>query len=139
MTAPYSKEALDAESSGADFDLRTALISRFKLSPEKIRAVQDLMPQESLSFVDAALRLGFVTLEQIDDALDWAKRRQSEDSGGLIETAIRKISDNRQVVLAQGEMVRPGAQLILAHDSDNPRSEKIRALRTRVAVAERSP
>lgn len=134
MTAPYSNQTLDAESSGADLDLRTALISRFKLSPEKIRAVQDLMPQESLSFVDAALRLGFVTHEQIDDALAWAKRRQSGESGGLIETAIRKISDNRQLVLAQGEMVKPGAQLILAHDADNPRSEKIRALRTELLL-----
>jgi len=133
VSAPYSKETPDAESSGTDLDLRTALISRFKLSPEKIRAVQDLMPQESLSFVDAALRLGFVTHEQIDDALDWAKRRQS-GSSGLVETAIRKIADNRQVVLAQGEMVKPGAQLILAHDADNPRSEKIRALRTELLL-----
>jgi receptor protein-tyrosine kinase len=99
-----------------------------------IRAVQELMTQDSLSFVDAALRMGFVTQEQIDDALVWAKRRQSGESGGLFETAIRKISDNRQLVLAQGEMVKPGAQLILAHDADNPRSEKIRALRTELLL-----
>ena len=134
MSAPYSSQTLDAETSGRDVDLRSALVSRFKLSPEKTQAIQDLMPQESLSFVDAALRLGFVTQEQIDDALAWAKRRQSGESGGLIETAIRKISDNRQIVLAQGEMVKPGAQLILAHDPDNPRSEKIRALRTELLL-----
>ncbi len=134
MSAPYSKETLDAESSGADVDLRTALISRFKLSPEQTRAVQNLMPRESLSFVDAALRLGFITQEQIDDALVWAKRRQSGESGGLVETAMRKIADNRQVVPSQGEMVKPGAQLILAHDPDNPRSEKIRALRTELLL-----
>ena len=134
MSAPYSKESQAAEASDSDLDLRAALIARFKLSPEKTKAVQDLMPRESLSFVDAALRLGFISQEQIDDALDWAKRRHSADSGGLIETAIRKISDNRQVVLAQGEMVKPGAQLILAHDADNPRSEKIRALRTELLL-----
>jgi protein-tyrosine kinase len=134
VSAPYSSQTLDAETSGRDVDLRSALVSRFKLSPEKTQAIQDLMPQESLSFVDAALRLGFVTQEQIDDALAWAKRRQSGESGGLIETAIRKISDNRQIVLAQGEMVKPGAQLILAHDPDNPRSEKIRALRTELLL-----
>ncbi len=134
MSTPYSKEVPDTESSGADLDLRTALISRFKLSPEKIKAVQDLMPLESLGFVDAALRLGFITQDQVDDALVWAKRRQSEAAGGLVETAIRKISDNRQIILAQGEMVRPGAQLILAHDPDNPRSEKIRALRTELLL-----
>jgi protein-tyrosine kinase len=134
VSAPYSKQTLDAESSGADVDLRTALISRFNLSPEKTRAVQDLMPRESLSFVDAALRLGFITQAQIDDALVWAKHRQSGENYGLVETAIRKIADNRQLVLAQGEMVKPGAQLILAHDADNPRSEKIRALRTELLL-----
>jgi receptor protein-tyrosine kinase len=125
---------LDAESDGAAVDLRTALVSRFKLSPEKTKAIQDLMPQESLSFVDAALRLGFVTQDQVEDALAWAKRRHSEETGGLVETAIRKISDNRQIVLVQGEMVKPGAQLILAHHPDNPRSEKIRALRTELLL-----
>jgi protein-tyrosine kinase len=134
VSAPSSNQTLDAEPSGEDIDLKTALVSRFKLSPEKVRAVQDLMPQESLSFVDAALRLGFVTPDQIDDALVWAKRRQSAASGGLFETAIRKIADNRQVVLAQGEMVKPGPQLILAHDPDSARSEKIRALRTELLL-----
>ena len=134
MSAPSSNQTLDAEPSGEDIDLKTALVSRFKLSPEKVRAVQDLMPQESLSFVDAALRLGFVTPDQIDDALVWAKRRQSAASGGLFETAIRKIADNRQVVLAQGEMVKPGPQLMLAHDPDSARSEKIRALRTELLL-----
>jgi protein-tyrosine kinase len=134
LSSPYSEESLDAESGRADVDLRTALVSRFKLSPEKVRAVQNLMPQESLSFVDAALRLGFITQEQIDDALAWAKRRQSGESDGLVETAMRKIAEGRQLVLAQGEMVKPGAQLILAHDADNPRSEKIRALRTELLL-----
>jgi len=134
VSAPSSNQTLDAEPSGEDIDLKTALVSRFKLSPEKVRAVQDLMPQESLSFVDAALRLGFVTPDQIDDALVWAKRRQSAASGGLFETAIRKIADNRQVVLAQGEMVKPGPQLMLAHDPDSARSEKIRALRTELLL-----
>ena len=134
MSAPHSNQTLDAEPSGEDIDLKTALVSRFKLSPEKVRAVQDLMPQESLSFVDAALRLGFVTPDQIDDALVWAKRGQSAAGGSLFETAIRKIADNRQVVLAQGEMVKPGPQLILAHDPDSARSEKIRALRTELLL-----
>jgi protein-tyrosine kinase len=136
VSAPHSKEAAAGEPTDAraDVDLKTALLARFKLSPEKTKAVQDLMSHESLNFADAALRLGFVTQEQIDDILIWAKHRQTAESGGLIETAIRKISDNRQVVLAQGEMVRPGRQLILAHDADNPRSEKIRALRTELLL-----
>ncbi len=134
MSAPYSKESPTGDAGGADVDLRTMLIARFKLPPEKIKAVQESMHRESLNFVDAALRLAFITQAQIDEALVWAKRSQSSDGGGLVETAIRKIADNRQLVLSQGEMVKPGAQLILAHDADNPRSEKIRALRTELLL-----
>jgi protein-tyrosine kinase len=136
VSTPYSEEPAAGEptDAGAGLDLKTALLTRFKLSPEKIKATYELMRRESLSFVDAALRLGFVTQEQIDDALVWARKRHKQGSGGLIETAIQKIADNRQLVLAQGEMVTPGPQLILAHDADNPRSEKIRALRTELLL-----
>ena len=136
MSTPFSKEtsATGPTDEGMGLDLKASLIARFKLSPEKIKAVYELMPNESLSFADAALRLGFVTQEQIDDALAWAKNRGTVESGGLVQTAIRKIADNRQIVLAQGEKVTPGPQLILAHDADNPRSEKIRALRTELLL-----
>jgi receptor protein-tyrosine kinase len=136
VSAPHSKESAAGESSdiGDGVDLKSALLMRFKLSPEKIRATYELMPRESLSFVEAAQRLGFVTQEQVADALAWAKKRHSQEIGGLVETAIQKISDNRQVVLAQGETVTPGRQLILAHDADNPRSEKIRSLRTELLL-----
>ncbi|HME39216.1 MAG TPA: CpsD/CapB family tyrosine-protein kinase [Steroidobacteraceae bacterium] len=136
MTAPSSKDSLAdaAMAAGTDVELHAALLARFKLSPEEIKAIYAVMPIESLSFAEAALRLGFVTQEQVDDALVWAKRRQTMDTSGLIETAIRRISENRQVVLAQGEKVKPGPRLILAHDPDNPRSEKIRALRTELLL-----
>jgi protein-tyrosine kinase len=136
VTAPSSKESIAgaAIDAGKDVELHAALLARFKMSPEEIKAVYALMPHEHLSFAEAALRLGFVTQEQVDDALIWARRRQTLDSSGLIETAVRKISDNRQVVLAQGEKVFPGPDLILAHDPDSPRSEKIRALRTELLL-----
>jgi protein-tyrosine kinase len=135
VSSPPSKESkAGADDAGTDVELHAALLARFKMSPEEIKAVYALMPSEHLSFAEAALRLGFVTQAQVDDALVWARRRQTLDNSGLIETAVRKISDSRQVVLAQGEKVVPGPDLILAHDPDNPRSEKIRALRTELLL-----
>jgi protein-tyrosine kinase len=136
LTAPFSADSAPgaATDAGKEVELHAALLARFRLSPEEIQAAYNVMQSESLSFAEAALRLGFVTQEQVDDALVWAKRRQFDEQSGLIETAIRRISENRQLVLAQGEKVKPGPQLILAHDADNPRSEKIRALRTELLL-----
>jgi protein-tyrosine kinase len=131
VSAPFSKESPVA---GTESELEAALLARLKLTPDTVHAVYDLMQSGSLSFAEAALRLGFVTQEQVVDALSGADRRDALENGGLIETAIRRISANRQVVLAQGEKVKPGPQLILAHDADNPRSEKIRALRTELLL-----
>ena len=114
-------------------DVQAALLARFGLSPEMVHATYELMQSTSLNFIDAAQRLGFVTQEQVVNAIT-AQRAQKTDDAGLIETAIRRIAANRQVVLAQGERVKPGPQLILAHNADNPRSEKIRALRTELLL-----
>jgi protein-tyrosine kinase len=114
-------------------DVQAALLARFGLSPEMVHATYELMQSTSLNFIDAAQRLGFVTQEQVVNAIT-AQRDHKTDEAGLIETAIRRIAANRQVVPAQGERVKPGPQLILAHDADNPRSEKIRALRTELLL-----
>jgi protein-tyrosine kinase len=132
---PSSKEMLGGQPRhpSPENDLQAALLARFGLSPEMVHAVYELMQSASLSFVDAAQRLGFVTQEQVVDVIT-AQRDNPREEGGLIETAIRRIAANRQVVPAQGERVKPGRQLILAHDADNPRSEKIRALRTELLL-----
>jgi protein-tyrosine kinase len=121
-------------STAPEDDLHATLLARFGLSAEKLQAVEHLMQRASLTFVEAAQRLGFVTQEQVAEALIGAQGEKTEDALGLIETAIRKIASNRQVIPAQGERVKPGPQLILAHDADNPRSEKIRALRTELLL-----
>jgi protein-tyrosine kinase len=136
VTSPSSKEFL-AGSPGegaADGDLHAALLARFGLSGEKVHAVYELMQRGSFSFVEAAHRLGFITQEQVMDAIAWVQRDHGAENTGLVETAIRRIASNRQVMLAQGEKVKPGPNLILAHDADNPRSEKIRALRTELLL-----
>jgi len=135
MSTSSSEETpAGAQEPGAEVDLHAALLAQFKLPPETVRAVYEAMRLQSSSFAEAALSLGVITQSQVDDALLWVQRNHRSESVGLIETAIRRISSNRQVVLAQGETVKPGPQLILAHDADNPRSEKIRALRTELLL-----
>ena len=135
MTTRPHEEFLggSARNPNPESDVQAALLARFGLSPEMVHATYELMQSTSLNFIDAAQRLGFVTQEQVVNAIT-AQRAQKTDDAGLIETAIRRIAANRQVVLAQGERVKPGPQLILAHNADNPRSEKIRALRTELLL-----
>jgi receptor protein-tyrosine kinase len=108
------------------------------MAEESANVVYELMRTDNLSFTDAALSLGFLTQEQIDETVSLMQPHGERPSSGLIETAIRRIAADRQVVLRQAEQVTPGPKLILAHDVDNPRSEKIRALRTELLLLSRT-
>jgi len=118
----------------ADAELPAELLSRFGFSMAMERAVRDLMQSDSIGFAEAAVRLNFMTVEQVKEVLLDAQRDGKSEHVGLVEMAIHKIASNRQVVSTQGETVTPSRQLILAHDADNPRSEKIRALRTELLL-----
>jgi protein-tyrosine kinase len=136
VTVPSSKQSSTgaADDAGSDSDLHAALQARFGMSSDNVHAVYELMQSGNLSFAEAALRLGFMSQASVDDALAVAQSKTGSETPGLIENAIRRIASNRQVVLRQGELVKPGPALILAHDPDNPRSEKIRALRTELLM-----
>jgi protein-tyrosine kinase len=105
--AAANEPALDAEQL-----LEAALIHGCKLSPEALEAIAEAQQVFGLNFAAAALRLGYVTEQDIDAAL-----------GGSPSTAL--------VPKKQG---KPGQQLVLAHDPFNPRSEKVRALRTELLL-----
>ncbi len=53
---------------------------------------------------------------------------------GIVERAIRRLSDRRDVVVWEGEPVEPGPALAYAHDSGSLRSEKLRSLRTELLM-----
>ncbi len=59
---------------------------------------------------------------------DGAKR------GGIVERAIRRMSDRRDVVVWEGEPVEAGPALTYAHDSGTIRAEKLRSLRTELLM-----
>lgn len=114
-------------------DLRASLIANFKLSADAVDRIYEAMQPTDLSFSDAALRLGYVTGEDIAAALELARGAHLHEPG-LVENAIRKVSSDRSLVVRQGATVTPGSRLSLANDPYNVRNEKIRALRTELLL-----
>jgi protein-tyrosine kinase len=108
------------------------LISLWGLSAESVERIGEIVRSEGLSFGDAAFRLGLVSREDLDDAIAWVERRN--DQPGPIETAIHQAKARTSVALRHAGMVRPGSRLLLVHDPDSPRSERIRALRTELML-----
>jgi protein-tyrosine kinase len=67
-----------------------------------------------------------------DDAPDRVEGGQH--GGGVVERALHRMSDRRNLVIWEGEPVEPGPALAYAHDSGSLRSEKLRGLRTELLM-----
>jgi receptor protein-tyrosine kinase len=117
-----------------DKDLRAELVAYFHLDAQSVGRVFEVMQQTDINFSDAAVQLGLVTHADVEEAKIRTRANQMPHDSGLIETAIRRVSSDRRIVLRHGEVVTPSSRLILAHDSDNPRSERLRALRTELLL-----
>jgi len=130
VSAQFPKDTAPSD----DRNLRAELVSYFHLDSEAVAKIFEVMQASDLSFSEAALRLGLFTRADIDEAM--LRTRPNEPAGepGLIEAALHRISSDKRIVLRHGERVTPGSQLILAHDQDNPRSERLRALRTELLL-----
>jgi len=123
------------DTASADVELSDSLILELGLSDLTVQKIYETMASFNISFVDAANRLGILRPETIEEALNNIKKRKiPEAGGGIMETALRRIATDKRVVLRQAERVTPGPALILAHDSDHPRSERLRALRTELLL-----
>ena len=117
----------------AEKDLRAELISRCNLTAEDVETIYSAM-EPTDTFDSAALRLGLVTQEMIEDALAEARGLFAEDAAGPIQMALGKIRSDRNLVVRDGEPVSPGAQLSYALDPYDLRSERLRALRTELML-----
>lgn len=137
-SSPTDEDDDDDRADDAQTDLRAALIADLSLSDPAVEKIGEVMKSMGTSFTDAAERLGFLRPDEIEASLRRIyaarERTQAREDIGLIGNAIRRISADRRVVLRQGEPVIPGAKLIIAHDHDNPRSERLRALRTELLL-----
>jgi receptor protein-tyrosine kinase len=119
----------------ASSEIAQAVVKHCKLSPEQVGQISALTREEGLNFIDAALKLAIVSQDDIDDAIAYTQRTESRGRPSLIETALNKSVSRRTLpVLADAIPLIPSEQLVLAHDADDPRSERLRALRTEILL-----
>jgi protein-tyrosine kinase len=118
-----------------DDGLLDFLTDNFGLSDDAAQLIRGLMQADNLSCSEAAARSGLLNSEQLEEAAKWSEQQQHGSGGGLIETAVRKSKGQLVPKPRLDEPVfKPGPQLVFAHDPYNPRSEKIRALRTELMM-----
>jgi receptor protein-tyrosine kinase len=115
-------------------ELRARLVSYFNLDAQAVEKIFELMQSSDLRFSEAAIQLGLVSSSDVQEAIVRTQAESGSRGPGLIESAIRRVSSDKRLVVRHGELVTPSRSLILAHDADNPRSEKLRALRTELLL-----
>jgi protein-tyrosine kinase len=129
-----SANSLDRPITGREKAIFQALIDRCGLTSDVVESIMQARKTLGLDITEAAVHIGMVTAEDITEALEYVRTTESSDSTGIIETAVRIHSRSRVVAVRHREMVTPSGVLILAHDMDNERSERIRALRTELLI-----
>jgi protein-tyrosine kinase len=131
MTAsPYTDESPDVDDSIVDL-----LVDRHAISPDTAATIRRIMETEGVQWSVAAAMSGMLTPEQIEQALMWSEQRRAEasSSDSIFERALKR-PKGQLVARSGGSVVKPGPQLLLAHDPYNPFGEKIRSLRTELLL-----
>jgi receptor protein-tyrosine kinase len=114
-----------------DKAMAEALVSLRGLSTESLERIVITMRSEHLSFGDAAVQLGLATPKDLEEAAAWAGGREGPS---LMETAIRRAQGGTNLTVRRGDTLQAGPQLLLLHEPDSERSERIRALRTELML-----
>jgi receptor protein-tyrosine kinase len=120
-------------------EIREALVVHCKLSSEQIEQVDAAAKALRLTFGDAAVHIGIVTQNELNKTVDFLNVTADGRDSYVIETALRRLKPARDLVVRPREVVSPSRELILAHDPNNPRSERIRALRTELSLLGDTP
>jgi protein-tyrosine kinase len=118
----------------SDQELSDALVLLYKLPDEAIESIHQAKKALGLGFHEAALHTGLVTQRELDEADELIRRQNRHEGRGIIEEALRRRPSTKDLVLWGGERLRPGKELILAHDPYAERSEAIRSLRTELLM-----
>jgi receptor protein-tyrosine kinase len=132
--SPTNHDPLHDPLEDTDVDINDKLIAELGLTGDSLEKIHEVMRSMSTTFADAAERLGLLRPDAFEQALLKIKSARTLEDEGMVETAIRRIAADRRVVLRQGERVAPSKKLILAHEPDNTRSERLRALRTELLL-----
>jgi protein-tyrosine kinase len=129
-----SASPFDETLHGSEQEICAALIERCNLSADAVDSIMRARKELRIGILEAAIQIGLVTPEEAADAIEDLRQRGSRRPMGVIETALRRQAGTRIVAVQHAQMVKPGRDLILAHDLDNDRSERIRALRTELLL-----
>jgi protein-tyrosine kinase len=119
-------------------ELEQTLVAHCALSDEKIERIRETMRDLRLSFSEAAVRSEVVTQRELDKVIDSIASAPVDESS-IVETIMRRRTQVRDVAVRRNEMVAPTPELILAHDPDSPRCERLRALRTELLLLDDTP
>jgi receptor protein-tyrosine kinase len=122
----------------ADEGIQDALVHLYALPKSSLESIEELAHTLDVSFAEAAVQSGLVTQQQVDEALDWARRQTSREGGLIAEVLRRSQSKRRELVLYEGPQLRPSDQLIVAHDPSHAHSESIRSLSTELLMRTRN-
>jgi receptor protein-tyrosine kinase len=108
-----------------------ALIEQCDLTAFDLQRIAEAVSAMHLSFVDAALHIGVVTAEDVDEAL---AAMHSGNSPGIIESLVRRQSVSRSLVIIPEVLGKASQHLAITHSPESPRAEAIRALRTELLL-----
>jgi protein-tyrosine kinase len=116
-------------------EIARALIKHCHLSADYVARIRDTARGTSMSFTDAALHSGLVTPADVENAIAAARRAADAAPSeppdlGIVETALRRQSQGRSLIVKHAGTVKPSSRLFFARDPEHPRNEQIRALRT---------
>lgn len=117
-----------------DQEISDALVLLYKLPDEAIESIHRAKKDLGLEFHEAALHTGLVTQRELDEADELLRRQTRHEGRGIIEEALRRRPNARDLVVWEGERLRPGKELVLAQDPYSERSEAIRSLRTELLM-----
>jgi receptor protein-tyrosine kinase len=123
----------------SDAELNRALVVLYRLSGDAVAEIREVMDRLTLRFSEAALHTGAISREELDEAVRWVQQRAKVHHGtSVVEEALRRAVQRRDSGVYEGDKVTPSRALLIAHDSDHPRAEMIRRLRTELLLRMRN-
>ncbi len=129
-----AEPAFEESQPESDREISDALVLLYKLPDEAIASIFEAKKALGLGFHEAALHTGLVTERELDEAQELLRRQSLHDGRGIIEEALRRRPSTRELIVWEGERLKPGREVILAHDPYSDRSEQIRSLRTELLM-----
>lgn len=131
----FAPKDIDPPAPSLEEELPRALALLYRIPPEAIERIQELVANLRIPFAEAAVQAGAVSQQEIDDALEWIRQQQALPRGpGLIHEVLRRSAGRRDPILWERDQLEPSKQIILAHQPDHAHSETVRSLRTELLL-----